>query len=213
MQLDRLAVVGPRRLRRIVEQPDIKDPAPVSDPGLPLVSARIDAAEPRNPGVPRAIGAVLSPRGVAQIDPMVVQAIAVLMVHYHARRRIHDHPVHVAQLALAACVRVERVAATGYGPPGAPAEPLIVRRIDQRAEPVHVDQRNGARLLPWPVLGPDPLPKRRTTLLRLHHRQSPPALVPIGADQQRLAPSLDRHGKPAVRTTALTGFVVHSRDP
>jgi hypothetical protein len=213
VQLDRLAVVGPGRLGRVVEQPDIKDPAPMPDPGLPLVSARIDAAEPRNTRIPRAIDAVLPPRGIAQIDPVIVQAIAVLVVHHHARRRVHDHPVHVAQPAMAACVRVERLAATGRRTPCVLAEPFIIRRIDQRTQPVHIDQRNGARLLPRPLLRPDPLPKRRTPLLGLDRGQPPPALVPIGADQQRLALVLDSHGEPAVAATALAAFIRHSRDP
>ncbi len=36
-------------------------------------------------------------------------------------------------------------------------------------------------------------------------------LLAIGADQQRRALMLDRQGKPAIRTTALAGFVVHRR--
>jgi hypothetical protein len=183
VQLDGLAIVGPRRLGRVVEYPEMKDPALMPDPRSPFVFARIDAAEPRNTAVPRAIDAVLSPRGITQIDPVVVQTIAVLMIHHHTRRWVHDHPVHETHLALAARVRVERLAATGRRPPRKSAEPFIIRRVDQRAQPVHIDQWDGVRLLHRPLLRPYPRPKRRAPLLGLDHGQPPATLLPIGADQ------------------------------
>jgi hypothetical protein len=211
VQFDRLAVVGPGRLGRIVEHSDTKRPALMPDLGLPLVSVRIDAAEPRNSGAVLAIDVVLPQRGMAEIDPMVVQAVAVLMVHHHALGWIRDHPVHEAQLALAVGARIERSATGAHRPPGVPAEPVIVRRIDQRTQPVHVHQRNEACPLPRPLRRPDPLPKSRAPLPRLDRRQPAPALLPIGADQQRPARLLDRHGKPAIAATALAAVISHGR--
>ena len=210
-QFNRLAIPDPGRLGRIVEDPQEQCLAAMPDLHAPLVPARRDAAKSRDSGCPPAIGAVLLMRGVAQVDPVVVQAAAVLMIDEHPFRRVHDHPVHETLLALAEGAGIARPATATDRMPGVHAEPFVIGRIDRGAQPVDIDQGNQPGLLVLLLFRLDPRRKLPAHILRLDHAEPSRPLRPARTDQQRLVPVLHVHGIPAVRTTAVTAFVVHIR--
>jgi hypothetical protein len=95
VQLKRFAVADPGRLGRIVVDAQRDGLALISEVRLPFRAVRADAAELRDPRTLPAVGAVLTDGPVAEVDPVVVQAVAVLVVHHFPWGRVHQHAVHV----------------------------------------------------------------------------------------------------------------------
>jgi len=175
--------------------------------GHPPVPIRLDASEPRDAGSAIAVNRVLLVGGVSQIDPPIVQAAAVLVVHGHALRRVHDHPMHEAQLAADERAGIARPART-RGVPLVFAEPFVVGRIDRRTEPVDIDQRDKPSRGIFFMLRDHARRKLPARVLRLDRAEPSRPLPPARADQQRLAVVVHRHGKPAVRATSCA-FIGH----
>ena len=211
-QLDGLAIPDPGRLSRIIEQPQVEKLATIRHLRFPFIATWQDPSESRDSRRALAIGGVLLMRGVAQVDSVIIQAAAVLVVHDHPFRRVHDHPVHKTPPALAEGAGIERPAAPADRMPRVPAEPFVIGRIDRRTEPVDIDQRNQSSLLVLLLFRLDPRRKLPAHILRLDHAEPSRPLRPARADQQRLVPVLHVHGIPAVRAASVTAFVVHRRD-
>jgi hypothetical protein len=151
--------------------------------------------------------------GDAQIDPVVVQAAAVLVIDEHPFRRVQDHPVHEALLASDARAGVARPAAPADRAPDIPAEPFVISRINRGAQPVDIDQWNQPGLRVFLLFRVHPRRKLPAGALGLDSAEPSRPLLPARADQQRLAPVLHVHGIPAVGAAAVRKFVVHTRDP
>jgi len=196
--LDRLVVIGPRRLHLVVEIPQPHGDAVVRESRMVLAAAIVTTDALELGGGSAAFGLVvliLRRRADAEIDPTVVGFVAVDVVHDHPLGRLHDLAVHEDHLALLQAGNVSG----GIELPTVLIEPFVIGGVDVGMQPAA--QRDAPDVAfgcsePGPIVpaglpdGRRPHERRRIGMVRAHRPVRPPqghalhrlAQVPAGVN-------------------------------